>query len=100
MTENSEKEKHSTPITGVSLIEEVGGYRILNRRGTPKISLACPFHYLNKKGGYCVHSILVPVPGSRLLITTLPLIKLLSGISPCGIRSKIIVLRLVFASMK
>ena len=40
--------------------------------GTPKISLACPFQYLNSKGGYCVHSIQVPVPGSWLLIINNP----------------------------
>lgn len=39
--------------------------------GSPKVSLVCPFQYLNDKGEDCVLSILVPVPGSRLQITTL-----------------------------
>ena len=64
---------------GVSFIEEIGGYRILNKlimhvqpvHCTPKISLACPLQYLNSKGRYCVQSIGGLVPGSWLLITTL-----------------------------
>ena len=56
---------------GVSLIEEVGGYRILNRRVPLRFLWLALFNTLTKKAGTAFTVYGCRSPGSQLLITTL-----------------------------